>query len=65
MMKGWRFTPQSNPAQVFFNLLRLGATIALALHLGWSWWLVALLLAVVVVEIHDPYYDLWHGEEVT
>lgn len=44
-----KITTPSNPVGCAYNLAKFIVFILLAVHLGWSWWLLALLFVVVEV----------------
>ncbi len=45
----WRFTNthKGNPLSGLWALVRFSLFLLLAFHLGWSWWLVALIFSYV------------------
>lgn len=41
--------PNTNPVGCVWGLIKWACFIALAVHLGWSWWLLALIIVLVEV----------------
>ncbi len=54
-MRQWEFTNRysGNPIGLLWGAVRLALFLVVAVHLGWSWLLVALVISYVELEFGD------------